>query len=106
MVDQRLEQALTRVRAWGEAREWAGYDPYDALNSPLSDVLSLRTALGRRFLTQAVKLSPINLRPPLLIRPRGTRWRLRQLRLVTCASGPRSATKALAPQLSTGSTGS
>ena len=69
MADERLEQALTRVRAWGEAREWAGYDPYDALNSPLSDVLSLRTALGRRFLTQAVKLSPINLRPPLLIRP-------------------------------------
>jgi hypothetical protein len=57
------------VRAWGEARDWCGRDPYDALRSPFGDVLSLRTRLGRRLLTQAVKRSPLDLRPVLRIAP-------------------------------------
>ena len=57
--------AIKRIRAWGEARDWRGYDPYDGLASPAAGVLSLGTALGRRVLTQAVKLSPLNLRPLL-----------------------------------------
>lgn len=61
--------AAARVRAWGEARDWCGRDPYDALRSPFSDVLTLRTALGRRLLTQAVKRSPLDLRPVLRIAP-------------------------------------
>jgi hypothetical protein len=61
--------AAARVRGWGEARDWRGRDPYDALNSPFSSALSLRTTLGRRLLTQAVKRSPIDLRPVLRIAP-------------------------------------
>lgn len=57
------------MRAWGEARDWQGYDPYDALNSPLAPYLTLGTRLGRRVLTQTVKLSPVNLRPALGIKP-------------------------------------
>jgi hypothetical protein len=77
-----LPDALARIRAWGEARDWRGYDPYDALNSPLSVPLSLGTVLGRRLLTQAVKLSPFNLRPALGIR---REWNAKALALV--ASG-------------------
>lgn len=68
-INRPLEDAVARIRAWGEAREWSGYDPYDALNSPLAPLLTLGTSLGRRILTQAVKRSPANLRPMLGIRP-------------------------------------
>ena len=61
--------AVSRIRSWGERQDWQGYDPYDGLNSPLSSAVSLGTPLGRRLFTQAVKLSPLNLRPALGIRP-------------------------------------
>jgi len=64
-----FEDAVARIRAWGEAREWHGYDPYDALNSPITSLLTLGTGVGRRILTQAVMRSPANLRPMLGIRP-------------------------------------
>ncbi len=59
--------AATRIRRWGEAHNWQGWDPYDALNSPYAELVTLRTSLGRRILTQTVKRSPINLRPVLRI---------------------------------------
>ncbi len=62
-----LVEAVARIRAWGEARAWKGYDPYDGLNSPLARIVP--GVLPRRVLTQAVKLSPVNLRPLLGIRP-------------------------------------
>jgi hypothetical protein len=74
--------AVAAMRAWGEARDWRGYDPYDALNSPLARPLTLGTTLGARLLTQAVKLAPINLRPVLRIRPD---WNAKAIGLV--ASG-------------------
>src|SRR6266516_910004 len=64
-----VEDAVAAIRRWGEAHDWRGYDPYDALNSPISPFLTLGTGLGRRVLTQAVKRSPVNLRPLLWIRP-------------------------------------
>jgi len=43
---------------------WAGYDPYDALNSPLLTSLPfLQARVPRLLLTQAFKRSPINIRP-------------------------------------------
>jgi hypothetical protein len=75
-------EAVGRIRAWGEARDWRGYDPYDALNSPLAPYLTLGTRTGRRLLTQAVKLSPVNVRPALLIAPA---WNAKALAIV--ASG-------------------
>jgi hypothetical protein len=77
-----IEGAISAIRRWGEAREWRGADPYDALNSPLAPALTLGTRLGRRMLTQAVKLSPVDLRPALAIRPE---WNAKALGLV--ASG-------------------
>jgi hypothetical protein len=67
----RLEvgRAVDAIRRWGEERDWRGYDPYDALNSPVSRYLTLGTPFGERALTQIVKRSPVNLRPLLRIEP-------------------------------------
>jgi hypothetical protein len=81
-VTKGVAGAVERIRAWGEARDWRGYDPYDGLNTPAAPVLTLGTPLGRRVLTQAVKLSPVNVRPALRIRPD---WNAKALGLV--ASG-------------------
>ena len=77
-----IGEATASIRAWGEARDWRGFDPYDALNSPAAGLLALGPPLGRRLFTQAVKLSPLNLRPALGIRPA---WNAKALGLV--ASG-------------------
>ncbi len=77
-----IADPIARIRAWGEARDWKGYDPYDALNSPLAPYLTLGTRVGRRVLTQSVKLSPLNLRPALRIAPA---WNAKAIALV--ASG-------------------
>jgi hypothetical protein len=74
--------AVAAIRAWGEARDWRGYDPYDALNSPLAPLLTLRTGIGRRLFTQAVKLAPVNVRPALGIRPG---WNAKAASLVASA---------------------
>jgi hypothetical protein len=74
--------AIGRMRVWGEAREWRGWDPYDALNSPLAPYVTLGTALGRRLLTQAVKVAPVNIRPILGIK---TDWNPKAVALL--ASG-------------------
>jgi hypothetical protein len=81
-VSRAIASALDEIRAWGEARDWRGYDPYDALNSPLAPYLTLRTRLGRRVFTQAVKLSPLNLRPALRIAPA---WNAKAIALVASA---------------------
>lgn len=74
--------ALEAIRRWGEERDWRGYDPYDALRSPLAPTLTLGTRAGRRALTQLVKRCPLNLRPLLRIRPD---WNSKAIALV--ASG-------------------
>lgn len=55
---------------WGERRAWRGSDPYEGLNATRLVGPFTRTALGRRMVTQAVKRSPLNLRPLLGIPPR------------------------------------
>ncbi len=51
-----------------QRKNWAGYDPYDALNSNILKYLPfLNFRLFRLGLTQVLKRSPVNLRPLLLI---------------------------------------
>ena len=51
-----------------QKNDWAGYDPYDALNSRIFNVLPfLNSRIPRLALTQALKRSPVNIRPLLLI---------------------------------------
>jgi len=63
-----IKDTTLKLLAYCKANEWAGYDPYDALNSPVFKALSfLNFKLGRLALTQGVKRCPINLRPLLLV---------------------------------------
>jgi rhamnogalacturonyl hydrolase YesR len=60
--------ASLKVLAYCRANDWAGYDPYDALNSRVFTVLPfLNVRLPRLALTQAMKRCPFNLRPLLLV---------------------------------------
>ncbi len=60
-----------RLSHWAAERAWRGTDPYEGLNASRPIVAPLkRTALGRRLLIQAVKRSPVDLRPTLGIQPR------------------------------------
>jgi hypothetical protein len=73
LVDSRtsLEDAKAtalKLLAYCQANGWAGYDPYDALNSRVFTALPfLNSRLPRLVLTQALKRSPVNIRPLLLI---------------------------------------
>ena len=62
--------AFERALAWGEQRDWKGYDPYDALRSPLVRALTFGQRWPRIAWIQLLKRSPINLRPVLLV-PKG-----------------------------------
>jgi len=57
-----------KLLAYCRANDWAGYDPYDALNSRMLAALPfLNRRLPRLVLTQAGKRSPINIRRLLQI---------------------------------------
>lgn len=62
-------QAISLLQVYAEDRNYAGYDPYDALTSPLMPALSMGTRAGRIAWTQLLRRLPINIRPLLLIRP-------------------------------------
>src|SRR5262245_66612236 len=69
--DHRLDAAreiALKLLSYCRANDWAGYDPYDALNSRIFQALPfLNFKLARLALTQANKRSPINFRPLLLV---------------------------------------
>ena len=51
-----------------QKNDWAGYDPYDALNSRIFNVFPfLNSRIPQLILTQALKRSPVNIRPLLLV---------------------------------------
>ena len=59
---------VSKLLAYCRANDWAGYDPYDALNSGLFNSLPLsNTRFCRLMLTQVLKRSPINLRSLLRV---------------------------------------
>lgn len=59
-----LRETICSLERWGRERAWVGPDPYEGLNARRAPLLR-RSALGRRLLIQAVKRSPIDLRPTL-----------------------------------------
>lgn len=64
-----LETATLKLLNYCRENSWAGYEPYDALNSPLfSAVPILDSKIPRLVFTQALKRMPFNLRPLMLIR--------------------------------------
>jgi hypothetical protein len=67
-MDSEVQTATLKLLEYCESEGWAGYDPYDALNSRLFEVSPLlNTKLLRLALTQLLKRSPINLRRLALI---------------------------------------
>ncbi len=60
--------ACDDLRRWIEAENFKGYDPYDALNSPLLRLAGLGQKWPRIAVIQAMKRSPINFRPLLLVK--------------------------------------
>jgi hypothetical protein len=75
MMDVRTFQedataASVKLLGYCRANDWAGYDPYDALNSRLfTAVPFLDSRLPRLLATQALKRSPVDLRRLMLIPP-------------------------------------
>lgn len=62
------EAILLKLIAYCQENGWAGYDPYDALNSRMLEKLPfLDRRLPRLALTQALKRSPLNLRTLMLV---------------------------------------
>lgn len=62
------KSAVLRLLSYCRATDWAGYDPYDALNSKVLTVLPfMNFRTPRIVLTQALKRSPIDVRRLLLI---------------------------------------
>jgi hypothetical protein len=60
---QHLTTAFDSLAAWCRERDYAGHDPFDALNSRLFQSTPLRRSrLARLAWTQAFKRSPVNLR--------------------------------------------
>jgi hypothetical protein len=67
-MDTIAEAAALKLIAYCQKNDWAGYDPYDALNSrAIGSLPFLDSKLPQLVLTQALKRSPINLRPLLLV---------------------------------------
>src|SRR5205085_6664241 len=57
------EAAMQALFGYCRAENWAGYDPYDALNSPFLDPATGRAPkLVRLVATQLLKRSPLDLR--------------------------------------------
>jgi len=63
-----LQATLQKLVAYCQADDWAGHDPYDALNSRLFKKLPfLNSRWPQIILTQALKRSPINVRSLALV---------------------------------------
>jgi len=61
-----VREVTLGLLAYCRASDWAGYDPYDGLNSRLFKAMPLSSVrIFRLMLTQAMKTSPVNLRPLL-----------------------------------------
>ncbi len=68
ITDDHLQSQIRKLLAYCQANDWAGYDPYDAVNSRVFSVLPfLNSRLPRLVLTQALKRSPINIRRLLFV---------------------------------------
>jgi hypothetical protein len=63
-----IQQSLARLEQWVVDHDYRGYEPFDGLSSVLRP-LTFRNALAERILQQAVRQSPVNLRPLFGVKP-------------------------------------
>jgi hypothetical protein len=65
---EELEAAYESARVWSRGHDYAGHDPFDALNSRLFQSTPFkRSRIARLAWTQALKRSPVNLRRLALV---------------------------------------
>jgi hypothetical protein len=70
MEDSTIERAFADLLAWCRQRDFAGYDPFDALNSRVFEPTPLNhSRIARLLWTQAFKRCPLNLRPLTRVPP-------------------------------------
>ena len=63
-----LKDAISALLRYCQRDNWAGYDPYDALNSRVfARIPFLQNKLGKLAFTQLMKRSPVNLRQLMLV---------------------------------------
>src|SRR5271165_2710075 len=67
-TQQRLLESASAVQCWVENNEYRGYEPFDGLSSPLR-ACTFGNLLAERILQQAVRQSPVNIRPLIGIKP-------------------------------------
>ena len=68
MDDSNIEKAVDGLFAWCRKNDFAGYDPFDALNSRVLQATPFRHSRAARIIwTQLVKRSPLNLRSAALV---------------------------------------
>jgi hypothetical protein len=63
-----VKQAVDLVQRWVEDHRYRGYEPFDGLSS-WARPLAFGNQLAERILQQAIRQSPVNLRPLLGVRP-------------------------------------
>ena len=63
-----VDSYLNDLKAYVETADYAGYDPYDALSSPLIRLISSKSKNLRIVFTQFLRRCPVNLRPLLGIK--------------------------------------
>lgn len=67
MAAQQIISQVARLEKWLKKEHYAGYDPFDGLNSPFFDFLPKARVLNI-FLLQFIKRFPFNIRPFLRIK--------------------------------------
>ena len=65
-----VRRCVDELRAYAEKEDYAGYDPYDAMNSPLIRRLGAKSEWVQIGATQFLRRFPVNIRPILGI-PKG-----------------------------------
>lgn len=68
-LHRELDAALLRLRAWIEARDYSGYEPYDALNSPLLSGWARRQPFATLFIQTLKRVGGLSMRQLLRIPP-------------------------------------
>ncbi|MHC4117532.1 MAG: delta-aminolevulinic acid dehydratase [Planctomycetota bacterium] len=68
MIQTKVQNCIEEVLSYIESSDYAGYDPYDALNSPLIRRIGATSKWVRVGATHLVRRSPVNLRPLFGIR--------------------------------------
>lgn len=68
ITPERAGRALDALDRWLEHHQFAGWDPHDALNSPVLKTLTFRNQQLGQIVVQLVKRSPVNLRPLLRVK--------------------------------------